>query len=91
MPNPIVELSKPEVIAKYRLSEPDCGSTQVQVALLTHRIESLARHFKENRKDKHSHHGLLMMISRRRRLLKYLMNSDLQAYQNLISSLGLRR
>ncbi|MCA8837232.1 MAG: 30S ribosomal protein S15 [Gammaproteobacteria bacterium] len=88
LPNP---LSREEIVSRYRINNKDCGSAQVQVALLTARIADLSGHFKKHRKDIHSHRGLLSMVSRRRRLLKYLRNSDLDSYKDLISALGLRR
>jgi small subunit ribosomal protein S15 len=75
---------------KHRLSEADTGSTRVQVALLTERINSLTDHFRTHSKDHHGRRGLLKMVGTRRRLLQYLKRSDLTAYRALIEELGLR-
>ncbi len=83
--------SKKETIDKYRLNENDTGSPEVQVALLTERINHLTEHFKIHKKDHHSRRGLLKMVGRRRRLLGYLKEKDINRYRNLIQSLGLRR
>jgi small subunit ribosomal protein S15 len=82
---------KSEVIAEYRLTPTDTGSPEVQVALLTVRINTLAEHFGEHQKDHHSRRGLLRMVSRRRKLLDYLKSNDQGRYQSLIERLGLRR
>ena len=82
---------KAEIIAKYAQSQGDTGSSQVQVALLTARINELTEHFKANPKDHHSRRGLLKMVSRRRKLLDYLKRTDLDGYKALIESLGLRK
>ncbi|MDH3255949.1 MAG: 30S ribosomal protein S15, partial [Acidobacteriota bacterium] len=71
--------------------ETDCGSAAVQIAQLTARIEHLTEHFRTHSKDHHGRRGLLKMVGRRRRLLEYLRNSDMNAYRNLIKELGLRR
>jgi small subunit ribosomal protein S15 len=81
---------KQAVVAKHRLSETDTGSTRVQVALLTERINSLTDHFRTHAKDHHGRRGLLKMVGTRRRLLQYLKRSDLTAYRALIEELGLR-
>ena len=78
------------VISKYRVSTADTGSARVQVALLTERINSLTDHFRTHAKDHHGRRGLLMMVSRRRRLLEYLKRTDLEGYRRLIDELGLR-
>jgi len=78
------------VIEKYRLHENDRGSTKVQIALLTARINDLTGHFREHKKDHHSRRGLLKMVGRRRRLLDYLKKNDLEEYRSLIAELGLR-
>lgn len=80
-----------EIIEKYRLHDDDVGSTPVQVALLTERINHLRDHFDEHRKDHHSRRGLLKMVGRRRRLLDYLRETDIEQYRQLIADLGLRR
>jgi small subunit ribosomal protein S15 len=78
-------------VERFRLHEKDTGSTEVQVALLTERINQLSEHFKTHRKDHHSRRGLLRIVSQRRRLLDYLKREDLERYQTLIEQLGLRR
>jgi len=80
-----------EVIAKHRLHEKDTGSPEVQVALLTEKINHLTEHLKMHKKDHHSRRGLLKMVGRRRRLLDYLMKTDIVSYRQLIAQLGLRR
>ena len=80
-----------EIISNFQKVAGDTGSTEVQVALLTARIESLTGHMKDNAKDFHSRRGLLKMVSRRRKLLDYLKRKDSAAYQNLISTLNLRK
>ncbi len=78
-------------IAEYRSHESDTGSPEVQVALLTERINHLTGHLKVHKKDHHSRRGLLMMVGKRRRLLNYLQNQDVERYRALIAKLGLRR
>ena len=78
------------VIKKFGKSETDTGSTSVQIALLTKRIEELQNHFKEHKKDNHSRTGLLQIVSDRKKLLAYLKRSDLAAYQKLVKELNLR-
>ena len=82
---------KQETIAKYKVHETDTGSPEVQVALLTARINHLTDHVKVHKKDHHTRRGLLMLVGQRRRLLNYLMKSDISRYRKLIESLGLRR
>ncbi|MCI5797581.1 MAG: 30S ribosomal protein S15 [Firmicutes bacterium] len=82
--------TKQEIIAKYRLSDTDTGSTQVQIALLTHRINHLTEHLKTNHKDNHSRRGLLQLVGQRKGLLKYLESKDINAYRELKKSLGIR-
>jgi small subunit ribosomal protein S15 len=82
---------KKEIIKKHQLDKNDTGSTEVQCAILTERINSLTIHFKTNNKDFHSRRGLLMMVSRRRRLLDYLKRKDATRYEKLIKDLGLRK
>lgn len=82
---------KTETIADHRLHESDTGSPEVQVALLTDRINHLTEHLKVHKKDHHSRRGLLMLVGKRRRLLKYLSNTDVERYRALIGRLGLRR
>jgi len=79
------------VIAEHRLHDTDTGSTEVQVALLTSRINHLTEHLKIHKKDHHSRRGLLMLVGRRRRLLDYLRDIDVERYRSLIAKLGLRR
>jgi small subunit ribosomal protein S15 len=81
---------KNAVIRKYQAGEADTGSARVQVALLTERINSLTDHFRSHAKDHHGRRGLLMMVSKRRRLLEYLRHTDLEGYRRLIDELGLR-
>jgi small subunit ribosomal protein S15 len=81
---------KAPTITKHRVHETDTGSTRVQVALLTDRINYLTEHFRAHAKDHHSRQGLLKMVGRRRRLLNYLKRTDLEGYRNLIETLGLR-
>ena len=82
---------KKQVVAKYRQHKSDTGSPEVQVALLSQRILQLTEHFKTHKKDHHSRRGLLSMVAQRRRLLKYLKNSDPERYKSLIQRLGIRR
>lgn len=82
---------KQVVITAYATHEGDTGSPEVQVALLTARIEDLSSHFKEHKKDYHSRTGLLRLVAQRRKLLKYLKNIDVQRYRSLIEKLGLRK
>ncbi len=81
---------KAATIAKYQTSESDTGSTRVQVAILTERINYLSDHFKKHKKDHHSEQGLLKMIGQRRRLLGYLKRTDVEGYRKVIGELGLR-
>jgi small subunit ribosomal protein S15 len=83
--------SKQQLIDKYRTHEKDTASPEVQVALLTERINGLQDHFRTHKKDHHSRRGLLKLVSQRRRLLDYLRGSSQQRYQTLIGELGLRR
>jgi small subunit ribosomal protein S15 len=83
--------AKREIVAKYGRGYSDTGSTEVQVALLTARINELTEHLREHRKDHHSRRGLLMLVGKRRRLLRYLQGSDIDRYRALIQELGLRR
>lgn len=82
---------KESVIKKFRRSELDTGSSEVQVALLTSRINELSEHFKTHKKDHHSRQGLLRMVNQRRRLLDYLKRKDLPKYSKLIGELGIRK
>lgn len=87
----ITQERKQELTARFGDSPGDTGKTEVQVALLTERINDLTRHLREHRKDHHSRRGLLMLVGRRRRLLNYLQRSDLERYRALLRELGLRR
>jgi len=82
---------KSEIIAEYRVSETDTGSPEVQIALLTERINHLTEHAKVNKNDHHSKRGLLKMVGRRRNLLAYLQKKDVERYRTLIARLGLRK
>ncbi|MGP1507932.1 MAG: 30S ribosomal protein S15 [Sphaerochaeta sp.] len=82
---------KQELVAKFGGDEKNTGATEVQIALLTERINDLQGHFKANPKDHASNRGLLKMVGQRRRLLKYLKNSDIEKYRTLIAELGLRK
>jgi len=82
---------KQAVIAAHAKHEGDTGSSEVQVALLTARIESLSGHFKAHKKDYHSRMGLLKLVAQRRKLIKFLKNTDVQRYRALIEKLGLRK
>ncbi len=79
------------VIEQYRLHQTDTGSPEVQVALLSHRIEYLTEHFKIHAKDHHSRRGLLKLVGQRRRLLDYLKKNDFKRYQSLVRRLGMRK
>ncbi len=83
--------SKKQVVATYRVHKTDTGSPEVQVAILSQRILQLQDHFKTHAKDHHSRRGLLSMVARRRRMLKYLKSRNPERYKNLILSLGIRR
>ena len=82
---------KKKLIEKFKLHESDTGSPEVQVGLLTHRISYLTEHLKTHKKDHHSRRGLLMLVGRRRRLLNYVKNKDVNRYRAIIESLGLKR
>lgn len=82
---------KQTIIGDYRLHENDTGSPEVQIAILTRRINNLTEHLKIHKKDFHSRRGLLKMVGQRRALLNYLKNCDFDRYRNLIEKLGLRR
>ena len=82
---------KAELIKKFAQKEGDTGSPEVQVAILSERISNLTEHFKDHKKDNHSRHGLLKMVSQRRSLLDYVKRCDEKRYQSLIDVLGLRR
>jgi small subunit ribosomal protein S15 len=82
--------SKGIIIKEHETHEGDTGSPEVQVAILTRRISDLTEHLKEHKKDHHSRRGLLKMVGRRRRMLNYLKNTDIERYRALIAKLGLR-
>ena len=82
---------KSKIIEDMKLSEKDTGSVEVQVALLTKKIDTLTDHLKENKQDKHSKRGLLKMVASRKSLLRYLMKKDVNRYKALIEKLGLRK
>ena len=82
---------KQEIIETYKREEKDTGSPEVQIALLTERINNLTAHLKTHQKDNHSRRGLLKMVGRRRNLLAYLKEKDLEGYRALIAKLGLRK
>lgn len=88
---PLTKEAMGEVIDQYRTHPTDTGSPEVQVAILTRRIQELAGHLSANKHDNHSRRGLLRMVGRRRRLLNYLSRTENERYQRLIASLGLRR
>lgn len=83
--------SKEETIREYQTHDGDTGSPEVQVAVLTSRITHLTEHLREHKHDYHTRRGLLQMVGKRRRLLKYLQSKDVERYRSLISRLGLRR
>jgi small subunit ribosomal protein S15 len=87
----IVAENKANIVNEYKRSETDTGSPEVQVALLSARINDLSGHFKTHIHDHHSRQGLLRMVSQRRKLLDYLKKKDIQRYRDLISKLGLRK
>ena len=87
----ITKEMKQEIMTKYARTEGDTGSPEVQVAILTARINELTDHFKANQKDHHSRRGLLKMVGQRRGLLAYLKKNDIERYRSLIERLGLRK
>jgi small subunit ribosomal protein S15 len=82
---------KEKIVSGYKTHNSDTGSSQVQIALLTQRINELTEHFKIHKKDNHSRRGLLKMVSRRRKLLDYLKRKDINEYHTIIERLGIRR
>ncbi|MDA2945219.1 MAG: 30S ribosomal protein S15 [Actinomycetota bacterium] len=82
---------KSDVIAKHKLSDNDTGSPEVQIALLTSRIQHLTDHLKDHPKDHHSRRGLLMLVGRRRRMLDYVRSIDVDRYRSIVAEQGLRR
>jgi len=87
----ITQERKNELINEYKIHENDTGSADVQIAILTEEINNLTEHFRSHKKDHHSRRGLYKMIGTRRRLLKYLRETEVQRYRDLIAKLGLRR
>ena len=87
----LATLAKKQVVDKYKVHEGDTGSPEVQVALLTERINYLTEHFKTHAKDHHSRRGLLMLVGKRRRLLDYLKSKNVQRYADLIKRLNIRK
>ncbi len=87
----ITKERKAEIIKEFGKSKNDCGSTEVQVAILTERINSLTEHLKEHIHDYHSKRGLLMLVGQRRKLLDYLKEKDVVSYRNLIEKLNIRK
>jgi small subunit ribosomal protein S15 len=88
---PLAQDKKKTLIEQFRVHEGDTGSPEVQIALLTERINSLTEHFKEHKKDHHSRRGLLMLIGKRRGLLGYLQKKEPERYRTVIDKLGIRR
>ena len=82
---------KQEIIAKFAQSENDTGSAQVQIALLTERINNLTEYLKSNKQDNHSRRGLMQLVGRRRGLLEYLKNTNIDGYRDLIAKLNIRK
>ena len=87
----LLKEEKKSIITEYALGEKDTGSPEVQVALLTARINSLTEHLKTHKKDHHSRRGLLIMVGKRRNLLGYLKKKDIERYRSLIARLGIRK
>lgn len=82
---------KAKIIKEYARDENDTGSPEVQIAILTHEINALTEHLKNNKQDKHSKRGLLMKVGKRRSLLNYLLKNDVKRYRDVVSKLGLRK
>lgn len=87
---PLLKDKKVEILRKYAKSERDTGSPEVQIALLTARIEQITEHLKIHKKDRHSRLGLLKLVGQRRRLEQYLMSKDIERYRSLVQELGIR-
>jgi len=87
----LVKEEKQKIIENFKTHEMDTGSTEVQIAILTSRINKLNEHLKANKKDNHSRRGLVMMVGKRKRLLQYLKNREISKYKKLIKELGLRK
>lgn len=88
---PVTKERKAALVAEHRLHEGDTGSPEVQIALLTERINHLTEHLQGHKKDFHSRHGLLKLVGQRRRLLDYLKTRDIESYRDMLNQLGLRR
>ena len=86
-----MENNKKGVIKSLAINEKDTGSSEVQIGLLTQKIDKLSNHFKKSKKDKHSSLGLLKAVNRRKKLLKYLKNNNIESYSNILSKLNLRK
>ena len=86
-----MENNKKSVIKSLAKNEKDTGSSEIQIGLLTQKIDKLSNHFKKSKKDKHSSMGLLKAVNRRKRLLEYLKNRNLESYNNILSKLNLRK
>ena len=87
----LLKEEKREIIEKYRTHDNDTGSPAIQVAIMTSRINNLNEHLKSNKKDHHSRRGLVTLVGKRKRLLEYIKNKDIDGYRKLIKSLGLRK
>lgn len=87
---PLTKDQKQEFTRSYGKSEGDTGSSEVQISMLSERIRTLTEHFQTHRKDHHSRRGLLKLVGRRRRLLRYLQNTNLERYRSLVQELGIR-
>ena len=87
----LTKIEKQQIIKEFARDEKDTGSTEVQIAILTKEIEKLTAHLKEHKHDYHSNRGLLMKVGQRRSLLKYLANTDVQKYREVVKKLGLRK
>ena len=87
----ITKEEKTKIIEEYRINETDTGSPEVQIAILTYRINTLTEHLKTNKQDHHSRRGLLKMVGHRRNLLAYLQKNDIERYRSIIARLGLRK
>jgi small subunit ribosomal protein S15 len=88
---PLTKEQKQELIAKYGKTPKDSGSPEVQIAILTQRINELSSHFEMHKKDNHSRRGLLKMVGKRRRLLEYLQEKNVERYRKIVEDLGLRK
>ena len=87
----LVKEQKAKLIEDFKVHARDTGSAEVQIAILTERINDLGQHFKTHKKDLHSRRGLLLLVSRRRRLLKYLKDKDMKKYEEILGKLSLRK